>query len=147
RKENVLLCDSKGVIKHKRENLTPEKIDFVAHTDKNTLEDALKEADVFIGLSKGNVMTPEMLNSMAENPIVFGLPNPDPEIDYDLAIKTRKDVIMETGRSDFPNQVNNVLGFPYIFRGALDVQASTINEEMKLAAVHAIANLAKEAVP
>lgn len=147
RKENVLMCDSKGVINHKRENLTPEKIDFVAHTDKNTLEDALKGADVFIGLSKGNVMTPEMLNSMAENPIVFGLANPDPEIDYDLAIETRKDVIMATGRSDFPNQVNNVLGFPYIFRGALDVQASTINEEMKLAAVYAIANLAKEAVP
>src|SRR5690606_39510383 len=134
---------SKGMNNHKREKLTPEKIDFVDHTDKNTFEDALKKADVFIGLSKGNVMTPEMLNSMAENPIVFGLDNPDPEIDYDLAIETRKDVIMATGRSDCPNQVNNVLGFPYIFRGALDVQASTINEEMKLAAVHAIANLAK----
>ena len=133
-RKNILMCDSKGVINHKRENLTPEKIDFVAHTDFVTLEEALKDADVFVGLSKGNVMTPAMLLSMAENPIVFGLANPDPEIDYDLAIETRKDVIMATGRSDFPNQVNNVLGFPYIFRGALDVQASTINEEMKLAA-------------
>ncbi|MBW7676951.1 NADP-dependent malic enzyme [Chryseobacterium chendengshani] len=147
KRENVLMCDSKGVINHKRENLTPEKIDFVAHTDIDTLEDALKGSDVFIGLSKGNVMTPEMLSSMEENPIVFALANPDPEIAYDLALATRKDVIMATGRSDYPNQVNNVLGFPYIFRGALDVQAKGINEEMKLAAVHAIANLAKEPVP
>jgi malate dehydrogenase (oxaloacetate-decarboxylating)(NADP+) len=147
KRENVLMCDSKGVINHKRENLTPEKIDFVAHTDLETLEDAVKGSDVFIGLSKGNVMTPEMLSSMAENPIVFALANPDPEIAYDLAMATRKDVIMATGRSDYPNQVNNVLGFPYIFRGALDVQAKGINEEMKLAAVHAIANLAKEPVP
>jgi len=147
KRENVLMCDSKGVINHKRENLTPEKIDFVAHTDLETLEDALKGSDVFIGLSKGNVMTPEMLSSMAENPIVFALANPDPEIAYDLAMATRKDVIMATGRSDYPNQVNNVLGFPYIFRGALDVQAKGINEEMKLAAVYAIANLAKEPVP
>ncbi|MEG2508515.1 MAG: NADP-dependent malic enzyme [Chryseobacterium sp.] len=147
KRENVLMCDSKGVINHKRENLTPEKIDFVAQTDLETLEDALKGSDVFIGLSKGNVMTPDMLSSMAENPIVFALANPDPEIAYDLAMATRKDVIMATGRSDYPNQVNNVLGFPYIFRGALDVQAKGINEEMKLAAVHAIANLAKEPVP
>lgn len=147
KRENVLMCDSKGVINHKRENLTPEKIDFIAQTDIETLEDACKGADVFIGLSKGNVMTPEMLSSMAENPIVFALSNPDPEIAYDLALATRKDVIMATGRSDYPNQVNNVLGFPYIFRGALDVQAKGINEEMKLAAVHAIANLAKEPVP
>ena len=147
KRENVLMCDSKGVINHKRENLTPEKIDFVAQTDLETLEDALKSSDVFIGLSKGNVMTPDMLSSMAENPIVFALANPDPEIAYDLAMATRKDVIMATGRSDYPNQVNNVLGFPYIFRGALDVQAKGINEEMKLAAVHAIANLAKEPVP
>ena len=147
KRENVLMCDSKGVINHKRENLTPEKIDFVAQTDIETLEDALKGSDVFIGLSKGNVMTPEMLSSMADNPIVFALANPDPEIAYDLAMETRKDVIMATGRSDYPNQVNNVLGFPYIFRGALDVQAKGINEEMKLAAVHAIANLAKEPVP
>jgi malate dehydrogenase (oxaloacetate-decarboxylating)(NADP+) len=145
--ENVLMCDSKGVINHKRENLTPEKLEFIAQTDIETLEDAVKGSDVFVGLSKGNVMTPQMLASMSENPIVFALANPDPEIDYDLAFETRKDVIMATGRSDYPNQVNNVLGFPYIFRGALDVQARGINEEMKLAAVHAIANLAKEPVP
>ena len=146
-KENVLMCDSKGVINHKRENLTPEKIDFIAHTEIETLEDALKGADVFVGLSKGNVMTAEMLQSMADNPLVFALANPTPEIDYNLAVSVREDVIMATGRSDFPNQVNNVLGFPYIFRGALDVQASGINEEMKLAAVRAIADLAKEPVP
>lgn len=147
KRENVLMCDSKGVINHKRENLTPEKLDFIAQTDIETLEDAVKGSDVFIGLSKGNVMTPEMLSSMTDNPIVFALANPDPEIAYDLAVETRKDVIMATGRSDYPNQVNNVLGFPYIFRGALDVQAKGINEEMKLAAVHAIADLAKEPVP
>ncbi|WP_374360350.1 NADP-dependent malic enzyme [Cloacibacterium sp.] len=147
KKENVLMCDSKGVINHKRQNLTPEKIDFIADTDIETLEDALKGADVFVGLSKGNVMSAEMLQSMAENPVVFALANPTPEIDYNLAVSVREDVLMATGRSDFPNQVNNVLGFPYIFRGALDVQASGINEEMKLAAVHAIADLAKEAVP
>lgn len=145
--KNILMCDSKGVINKNRENLTPEKIDFIADTDIATLEDALIGADVFIGLSKGNVMSPEMLGTMAENPIVFGLANPDPEIRYDLAMETRKDTIMATGRSDYPNQVNNVLGFPYIFRGALDVQATGINEEMKLAAVKAIANLAKEPVP
>lgn len=147
KRENVLMCDSKGVINHKRENLTPEKLDFIVETDIDSLEDAVKGSDVFIGLSKGNVMTPEMLSSMTENPIVFALANPDPEIAYDLALSTRKDVIMATGRSDYPNQVNNVLGFPYIFRGALDVQAKGINEEMKLAAVHAIADLAKEPVP
>jgi len=147
KRENVLMCDSKGVINHKRENLTPEKLDFIIETDINTLEDAVKGSDVFIGLSKGNVMTPEMLLSMNDNPIVFALANPDPEIAYDLALETRKDVIMATGRSDYPNQVNNVLGFPYIFRGALDVQARGINEAMKLAAVHAIADLAKEPVP
>src|SRR5690606_34219446 len=121
--------------------------DFIANTSLRTLEEALVGADVFIGLSKGDVMTPAMLNSMDLNPIVFGLANPTPEIDYDLAMQTRPDVIMATGRSDYPNQVNNVLGFPYIFRGALDVQASTINEAMKLAAVLAIAALAKEPVP
>lgn len=147
KRENILMCDSKGVINHKRQNLTPEKLDFIVETDIDTLEDAVKGSDVFVGLSKGNVMTPEMLSSMSENPIVFALANPDPEIAYDLAIATRKDVIMATGRSDYPNQVNNVLGFPYIFRGALDVQAKGINEEMKLAAVHAIADLAKEPVP
>ncbi|MFN3271746.1 MAG: NADP-dependent malic enzyme [Cloacibacterium caeni] len=147
KKENVLMCDSKGVINHKRENLTPEKLDFIAQTDISTLEQALEGADVFVGLSKGDVMTAKMLRSMAENPVVFALANPTPEIDYNLAIATRPDVIMATGRSDFPNQVNNVLGFPYIFRGALDVQATGINEEMKLAAVRAIAELAKEPVP
>lgn len=147
KKENVLMCDSKGVINHKRENLTPEKLDFIAQTDISTLEEALEGADVFVGLSKGDVMTAKMLSSMAENPVVFALANPTPEIDYNLAIATRPDVIMATGRSDFPNQVNNVLGFPYIFRGALDVQATGINEEMKLAAVKAIAELAKEPVP
>ena len=147
KKENVLMCDSKGVINHKRENLTPEKIDFVANTDIETLADALKGADVFIGLSKADVMTAEMLLTMAENPVVFGLANPNPEIEYELAMETRKDTIIATGRSDYPNQVNNVLGFPYIFRGALDVQARGINEAMKLAAVRAIADLAKEPVP
>ncbi len=147
KKENVLMCDSKGVINHKRDNLTPEKLDFIAQTDISTLEQALEGADVFVGLSKGDVMTAKMLSSMAENPVVFALANPTPEIDYNLAIATRPDVIMATGRSDFPNQVNNVLGFPYIFRGALDVQATGINEEMKLAAVKAIAELAKEPVP
>ncbi len=147
KKENLLMCDSKGVINDKRENLTPEKLDFIAQTTKNSLEEALVGADVFVGLSKGDVMSAEMLLSMSENPIVFGLANPTPEIDYNLAIETRKDVIMATGRSDYPNQVNNVLGFPYIFRGALDVQSRCINEEMKLAAVKAIADLAKESVP
>lgn len=146
-RKNILMCDSKGVINKSRENLTPEKIDFIADTEASTLEEAMQNADVFIGLSKGNVLSPEMLLSMADNPIVFGLANPDPEIRYELAMKTRKDVIMATGRSDYPNQVNNVLGFPYIFRGALDVQATAINEAMKLAAVKAIADLAKEPVP
>ena len=147
KKENILMCDSKGVINHKRENLTPEKLDFVAQTDKKTLAEALQNADVFVGLSKGNVLSAEMLKSMSKNPIVFGLANPDPEIEYELAMETRPDTIMATGRSDYPNQVNNVLGFPYIFRGALDVQATTINEAMKLAAVYALADLAKEPVP
>ncbi|WP_285269423.1 NADP-dependent malic enzyme [Kaistella rhinocerotis] len=147
KKEHVLMCDSKGVISHTRENLTPEKLDFVRETELKTLEEATRGADVFIGLSKGNVLTPEMLLSMADNPVVFGLANPDPEIEYDLAMATRPDTIMATGRSDYPNQVNNVLGFPYIFRGALDVQATGINEAMKLAAVYAIAELAKEPVP
>lgn len=147
RRENILMCDSKGVINKYRTNLTPEKVDFIADTEISSLEEALVGADVFVGLSKGNVMTPEMLLSMAPNPVVFALANPDPEIDYNLALSTRPDVLMATGRSDFPNQVNNVLGFPYIFRGALDVQATGINEEMKLAAAKAIADLAKEPVP
>ena len=147
KKENILMCDSKGVINQNRTNLTAEKLDFVAQTDKNTLEEAMVGADVFVGLSRGNVVSPDMLLSMAENPIVFGLANPNPEITFELATQTRKDVIMATGRSDYPNQVNNVLGFPYIFRGALDVRATDINEEMKIAAVHAIAELAKQPVP
>lgn len=147
KKENIIMCDSKGAINHNRTNLTPEKIEFIQKTNIETLNQALVDADVFIGLSKGNVLSPEALNTMAKNPIVFALANPIPEIDYDLATQTRADVIMATGRSDYPNQVNNVLGFPYIFRGALDVQATDINEEMKIAAVYAIANLAKKPVP
>lgn len=147
KKENILMCDSKGVINQNRTNLTAEKLDFVAQTNKNILEEAMVGADVFVGLSRGNVVSPDMLLSMAENPIVFGLANPNPEITFELATQTRKDVIMATGRSDYPNQVNNVLGFPYIFRGALDVRATDINEEMKIAAVHAIAELAKQPVP
>ena len=145
--ENIVMVDSKGVIRKDREGLTAEKTEFA--TDKNifTLEEAIKGADVFIGLSIANVLTPEMLQSMAENPIVFALANPDPEISYNLAIKTRKDIIMATGRSDHPNQVNNVLGFPFIFRGALDVRATKINEAMKMASVIALAKLAKEPVP
>src|SRR5690606_10076364 len=145
--ENILMCDSKGVINHRRTDLNEEKLPFVRKTDLNTLAEAMKNSDVFIGLSKADVVSAEMLKSMNPNPIVFAMANPNPEITYDKAVETRDDVIMATGRSDFPNQVNNVLGFPFIFRGALDVQASKINEEMKLAAVHALANLAKEPVP
>lgn len=145
--ENILMCDSKGVIRVSREDLKAEKLEFARETELETLAEALANADVFIGLSKGNIMTVDMLQSMAANPIVFAMANPDPEIDYKMAISARQDVIMATGRSDHPNQVNNVLGFPYIFRGALDVQASCINDQMKLAAVSALANLAKEPVP
>src|SRR5690625_3917950 len=145
--EKILMCDSKGVINKKRTELSPEKLIFVRNTDLETLEDAKKGSDVFIGLSKADVVTPAMLKTMNENPIVFAMANPNPEITYDLAVETRSDVIMATGRSDYPNQVNNVLGFPFIFRGALDVQATKINEEMKLAAVRALADLAKEPVP
>lgn len=147
KKENLIMCDSKGVINTKRTGLTEEKVFFISNTEADTLEEVIRDADVFVGLSKANVLTPDMLKSMSKNPIVFALANPNPEIDYNLAVKTRKDVIMATGRSDFPNQVNNVLGFPYIFRGALDVRATGINEEMKLAAVHALADLSKEPVP
>ncbi len=148
KKENILMCDSKGVISTDREDLNPQKTFFaVPPSSIKTLSEALINADVFIGLSVANVLTPDMLISMAKNPIVFAMANPDPEIDYQMAIKTREDIIMATGRSDYPNQVNNVLGFPYIFRGALDVQANAINEEMKIAAVYAIAELAKETVP
>ena len=145
--KNIVMCDSKGVIRKDSPNLTEQKAEFATDRNLHTLEEAVKGSDVFIGLSKGDVLTPEMLLSMNKDAIVFAMANPTPEIDYDLAIKTRKDIIMATGRSDFPNQVNNVLGFPYIFRGALDVRATKINEEMKLAAVRAIAELAKKPVP
>jgi malate dehydrogenase (oxaloacetate-decarboxylating)(NADP+) len=144
---NIVMVDSKGVIRKDRDNLTDEKSEFATDKDVFSLTDAIKNADVFVGLSVANILTPEMLNSMASNPIVFALANPDPEINYNLAIKTRKDVIMATGRSDHPNQVNNVLGFPFIFRGALDVRATKINEAMKMASVNALAALAKEPVP
>jgi malate dehydrogenase (oxaloacetate-decarboxylating)(NADP+) len=147
KKENIIMCDSKGVIRKDRENLTPQKAEFATDRDMTTLEEAMQNADVFIGLSKGNVVSPQMLLSMAKNPIVFAMANPEPEISYDLACATRDDIIMATGRSDHPNQVNNVLGFPFIFRGALDVRATKINEEMKMAAVLALADLAKESVP
>jgi malate dehydrogenase (oxaloacetate-decarboxylating)(NADP+) len=147
KKENIIMCDSKGVLNKKRTNLDAIKSQFVTDTDIDTLQDAMKGADVFVGLSVADAITPDDLNRMSENPIVFALANPNPEIDYSLARATRRDAVLATGRSDHPNQVNNVLGFPYIFRGALDVRATEINEEMKLAAVHALAKLAKEAVP
>lgn len=147
KKENIVMCDSKGVIRQDRESLTPQKAQFATSRDLHNLEEAMVDSDVFIGLSKGNIVTPEMLKTMAANPIVFAMANPDPEIEYDLAVATRDDIIMATGRSDHPNQVNNVLGFPFIFRGALDVKATGINEEMKMAAVHALADLAKTSVP
>lgn len=147
KRENIVMCDSKGVIRMDRPNLSPEKAEFATDRQMDTLEDAMKNADVFIGLSTANILSPEMLLSMADNPIVFAMANPDPEIEYQLAIDTRNDVIMATGRSDHPNQVNNVLGFPFIFRGALDVRATKINEAMKMAAVKALANLAKQPVP
>ena len=147
KKENIVMCDSKGVIRTDRESLSKEKSKFATASDFKDLEEAIKGADVFIGLSVANALSPEMLLSMSENPIVFAMANPDPEIEYTLAIQTREDVIMATGRSDHPNQVNNVLGFPFIFRGALDVRAKEINEEMKMAAVYALSKLAKERVP
>ena len=145
--ENIVMIDSKGVIRKDRASLSPEKEEFATGLDLHTLEDAIQGADVFIGLSLADILSQEMLLSMAKNPIVFAMANPDPEIEYTLACSTRVDVIMATGRSDHPNQVNNVLGFPFIFRGALDVRATTINEEMKMAAVKALADLAKEPVP
>ncbi len=144
---NLVMLDSKGVIRKDASNLSIEKAEFATARNLHTLEEAMKDADVFIGLSKGNVVSVEMIKSMSDNPIVFAMANPDPEIAYDLAISARKDIIMATGRSDHPNQVNNVLGFPFIFRGALDVRATKINEEMKMAAVHALADLAKQLVP
>ena len=145
--ENIVMLDSKGVIRQDRENLSTQKAEFATSKDVNSLEDAMVGADVFIGLSIADLVTPKMLKTMADKPIVFAMANPDPEIKYNLAVKTRDDIIMATGRSDTPNQVNNVLGFPFIFRGALDVRATTINEAMKKAAVIALADLAKEPVP
>ena len=145
--KNLIMLDSKGVIKKNRKNLTPEKEQFATNLDVKNLDEAIINADVFIGLSQPNILSTSMLKKMASNPIVFAMANPDPEIGYDIACKTRKDIIMATGRSDHPNQVNNVLGFPFIFRGALDVRATAINEEMKMAAVKALADLAKEPVP
>ena len=145
--ENFILFDKDGVLHHGRTDLGVDRKPFAIKSDNITLAQAMKTADVFLGLSVGNVVTPEMVLSMPKNPIVFALANPDPEIDYEAATAVRKDIIMATGRSDFPNQVNNVLGFPYIFRGALDVRAKSINEAMKLAAVKALAELAKSAVP
>ncbi|PCH70767.1 MAG: NADP-dependent malic enzyme [Bacteroidales bacterium] len=145
--ENVIMCDSRGVINSKRTNLNSQKKQFITARNIDTLEQALIGADVFLGLSVGGIVNQEMICTMAENPVVFALANPDPEIDYNEAIESKEGVIVATGRSDYPNQINNVLGFPYIFRGALDVRATAINEEMKIASVHAIAKLAKEPVP
>jgi len=145
--KNIVMLDSKGVIRSDRDSLTKEKLEFASDRKIDTLSEALVDADVFVGLSVANIVTPDMLLSMAKDPIVFAMANPDPEIKYDIAVATRKDIIMATGRSDHPNQVNNVLGFPFIFRGALDVRATSINEEMKMAAVQALAELTKEPVP
>lgn len=148
RKENVVMLDSKGVITADREGLNEQKREFATHrTDVHTLAEAMREADVFVGLSKGNVLTQDMVRSMASNPIIFALANPVPEISYEDAMAARPDVLMSTGRTDYPNQINNVIGFPYIFRGALDTAASAINEEMKMAAARAIAELARRPVP
>lgn len=145
--ENVFMCDSRGVLNTRRTGLNKYKMAFVRETEANTLAEVIKDADVFLGLSIADVLTPEMLKSMNSDPLVFAMANPNPEIAYEKAIAARKDIIFATGRSDYPNQINNVLGFPFIFRGALDVKASSINEEMKIAAVYALANLTKEAVP
>ncbi|MDR0824698.1 MAG: NADP-dependent malic enzyme [Prevotella sp.] len=147
KKENIIMCDSKGVLTTKRTNLTESKKEFAIDSDLTTLDEAMEGADVFLGLSTADVLTKEMVRKMNDSPIVFALANPNPEIAYEEAMASRDDIIFATGRSDYPNQVNNVLGFPYIFRGALDVRATTINEEMKLAASKAIAGLAKELVP
>lgn len=147
KKENIIICDIEGVVRFDRPNLHDIHREFATHLPVHTISEALSGADVFLGLSAGNIISAEMIKTMAPNPIVFALANPDPEIAYQTAIEAREDVIMATGRSDHPNQVNNVLGFPYIFRGALDVRATVINEEMKMAAAKAIAKLAKEPVP
>jgi malate dehydrogenase (oxaloacetate-decarboxylating)(NADP+) len=147
-RKNVMMCDTKGVIsKGRTEGMNPYKEYFAVETDKKTLAEAIKGADVFCGVSVKGVVTKEMIRSMADKPIVFAMANPDPEISYTDAISSRDDIIMATGRSDFPNQVNNVLGFPYIFRGALDCRAKAITDEMKIAASHALAKLAKADVP
>jgi len=145
--ENIIMTDSKGVIRKDRKNLIPEKQEFATDIDVHTLKEAMINSDVFIGLSKPNIVDKGMLRSMNKNPVVFAMANPDPEIEYELACSVRDDIIMATGRSDHPNQVNNVLGFPFIFRGALDVRATKINEAMKMAAVEALAELAKKPVP
>ena len=147
KKSNILLVDSKGVITDSREGLTKEKSDYASTTDKQTLADAMQDCDIFVGVASSNLVSQEMVKSMADNPIVFALSNPDPEISPADANAARDDLIMATGRSDYPNQVNNVLGFPFIFRGALDAKASEINVEMKIAAVHALKDLAKLDVP
>jgi malate dehydrogenase (oxaloacetate-decarboxylating)(NADP+) len=147
RKENIVMVDSKGVINRKRKDLNKFKQEFITDRDIDTLAEAVKGADLFLGLSTANMLSKEMLATMAPDPIVFAMANPNPEITYEDAMSTRNDLIFATGRSDYPNQINNVLGFPFIFRGALDVRASTINEEMKLAASKALAGLAKEPVP
>ncbi len=146
-RENITLCDRRGVVFVGREPTEPYRAQFAQETNQRTLADAMVGADVFIGVSSKDLVTPEMLKSMADKPIVFAMANPDPEIPYELARETRSDVIMATGRSDYPNQVNNVLGFPFIFRGTLDVGAMRINEEMKMAAARALAKLAREPVP
>ena len=145
--ENIVMLDSKGVINTSRCDLNNRKKAFATNRNISTLEEAIKDADMFLGLSVADVLTPEMLQSMNSDPIVFALANPNPEIAYDLAMASREDIIFATGRSDYPNQINNVLGFPYIFRGALDVQATCINEEMKVATVYALAELTKKTVP
>lgn len=147
KKENIIMCDSQGVISLRREKLSALKAKFATTAPADTLEQAMVGADLFLGLSAADVVTVEMVKSMAKNPIVFALANPNPEIGYEKAISSRDDIIFATGRSDYPNQVNNVLGFPYIFRGALDVRAKAINIEMKIAAVYALAKLAKEPIP
>jgi malate dehydrogenase (oxaloacetate-decarboxylating)(NADP+) len=147
KRENIVMADSKGIINTKRKDLNVFKQEFATSRDLDTLEQALVGADLFLGLSAGCMMSKKMLASMADNPIVFAMANPDPEISFEDAMATRDDMIFATGRSDYPNQINNVLGFPFIFRGALDVRASTINEEMKMAAAKALAALAKEPVP
>jgi len=147
RPENIVMCDSKGVIRKDRAGLSYQKREFATDRNIYTLSEAVVGADLFLGLSVGNVLTPEMVKTMAPYPIVFALANPDPEISYEVATGARPDLIIATGRSDYPNQINNVIGFPYIFRGALDCQATTINEDMKIAAVHAIAELARKPVP